>query len=43
MKVEKTSLISKLKTTKRKLEIMCSNEEFETVLKMLKAFDVTLS
>jgi hypothetical protein len=34
------SLLDKIKSTKRRLEIMCSDEEYEVVLKMLKAFDI---
>ena len=34
------NLITKLKLAKRQLEILCSDEEFETVIKMLKVFHV---
>jgi hypothetical protein len=37
---EPKSLINKLKIAKRQLEILCSDEDFETVIKMLKVFHV---
>ncbi len=39
-KEESKNLINKLKIAKRQLEILCSDEDFETVIKMLKVFHV---
>ena len=37
---ETETLLNKLKIAKRQLEILCSDEDFETVIKMLKVFHV---